>query len=63
MNITNDTLKVLKNFVTINPNILIKPGGQLKTIPEAQNIMAVADGTHDFPTEIGIYDLTEYLSV
>ena len=63
MNITNDTLKVLKNFATINPNIVIKPGGQLKTISEAKNIMAVADGTDDFPTEFGIYDLNEFLSV
>jgi hypothetical protein len=63
MNITNDTLKVLKNFATINPNIVIKPGGQLKTISEAKNIMAIADGTDDFPTEFGIYDLNEFLSV
>jgi len=63
MNITNDTLKVLKNFATINPNIVIKPGGQLKTISEAKNFMAVADGTDDFPTEFGIYDLNEFLSV
>jgi len=63
MNIKNDTLKVLKNFATINPNIVIKPGGQLKTISEAKNIMAVADGTDDFPTEFGIYDLNEFLSV
>jgi hypothetical protein len=53
----------LKNFATINPNIVIKPGGQLKTISEAKNIMAVADGTDDFPTEFGIYDLNEFLSV
>ena len=42
---------------------MIKPGGQLKTISEAKNIMAIADGTDDFPTEFGIYDLNEFLSV
>ena len=39
MNISEETLDVLKNFASINPNIVIKPGQQLKTISEAKNIM------------------------
>ena len=32
MNLSNDTLNVLKNFATINPNLVFKPGLKLKTI-------------------------------
>ena len=62
MNISEETLDVLKNFASINPNIVIKPGQQLKTISEAKNIMASAEIVEDFPQEFGIYDLNEFLS-
>ena len=32
MNITSDTVAILKNFSDINQNILVKPGNQLQTI-------------------------------
>ena len=32
MNISNETIDVLKNFAAINPNIVINPGQVLKTI-------------------------------
>ena len=63
MQISKETLEVLSNFASINPNILISPGQQLKTIAEAKNIMASAEITEDFPQEFGIYDLNEFLSV
>ena len=63
MNISNDTLKVLKNFATINPNIVVKPGQRLATIADAKNILASATIVEDFPQEFGIYDLNEFLSV
>ena len=63
MNVSNETIEVLKNFAGINPNIVISPGQKLKTISEAKNIMAEADITEDFPVEFGIYDLHEFLSV
>ena len=63
MNISNETIDVLKNFAAINPNIVINPGQVLKTISEAKNIMAIADIQEDFPQSFGIYDLNEFLSV
>ena len=63
MQISKETLEVLSNFASINPNISISPGQQLKTIAEAKNIMASAEITEDFPQEFGIYDLNEFLSV
>jgi hypothetical protein len=43
MNISDETLEVLKNFASINPNIVISPGQKIKTISEAKNIMASAE--------------------
>ena len=63
VSISNDTLSVLRNFSSINPNVVLKPGQEVKTISEAKNILAVADIAEDFPTEMGIYDLNEFLSV
>lgn len=63
MNISNDTIKVLKNFAAINPNIVCKPGQKLSTISDAKNILASCTIPEDFPQEFGIYDLNEFLSV
>jgi hypothetical protein len=62
MKLSKHTIEVLKNFATINPNIVISPGQQLKTIAEAKNILASAEITEDFAEEFGIYDLNEFLS-
>lgn len=63
MKISNDTLNVLKNFASINPNVVFKPGQRLSTISEAKTILAGADIVEDFPKEFGVYDLNEFLSV
>ena len=62
MQLSEDTINLLTNFGTINSNIVLRPGQQLKTISEAKNILAVANIVEDFPTDMGIYDLNEFLS-
>lgn len=62
MNLSNDTLTILKNFATIQPNILFKGGNELKTIAEAKNIVAKATITETIPQDFGIYDLNDFLS-
>ena len=59
--ISSDTLTVLKNFSTINSNILIKPGNVLTTISPIKNIMAQCVIEEEFDTEIGIWDLNKFL--
>ncbi len=61
MNITNDTIAILKNFSDINQNILFKPGNKVQTISAMKNILAEAEVTEKFDTEFGIYDLPEFL--
>lgn len=63
MQLSNETLNVLKNYASVNPNVVFKPGQKLKTISEAKTILANADIVEDFPVEFGIYDLNEFLSV
>jgi len=63
MNLSSETLSVLKNFSAINSNVVIRPGQTLKTMSEAKNIMASATVSESFPDEFGIYDLNEFLSV
>ena len=61
--LSEDTINVLKNFATINPNLVFTPGQKVKTISEAKTIMAQADIVEDMPKEFGVYDLNEFLSV
>ena len=61
MNLSTDTLAILKNFSEINNNILFKPGSKLNTISAMKNILAEATITEKFDTEFGIYDFNEFL--
>ena len=63
MNLSQDTVGILKNFASINPNIVMRVGNTVKTISEAKNILAQADISEDIPVEFGIYDLNEFLNV
>jgi hypothetical protein len=45
MKINNKTLNILKNFATINPSIIVKPGNTLKTISSSKTILARAGET------------------
>ena len=63
MELTEKTLTVLKNYATINPNVVLNSGNVIKTISEAKNVLSTAEVDVDFPKEVGIYDLSEFLSV
>jgi hypothetical protein len=61
MKISETTKEVLKNFAEINQNLLVNPGKKLSTISTMKNILAKAEIEEEFPKEIGIYDLHEFL--
>ena len=63
MQLSESTKEILKNFSEINPNLVITPGKQLKTISTLKNILATANVSEDFPQDIAIYDLNEFLGV
>ena len=62
MNLSNETVSVLKNFATINQNLVIKSGSSISTMSAMKNIVASAEVKEDFPTEFAIYDLNEFLA-
>ena len=61
MNLSSDTVAVLKNFSDINQNILVKPGNKVQTISTMKNILAEAEVSEKFEDEFAIYDLPEFL--
>ena len=63
MKLSDATKEILKNFSEINPNVMITPGNQIKTISTMKNILATAGVEENFPQEIAIYDLSEFLGM
>tara|TARA_Y100000034_G_scaffold126742_1_gene178440 strand:- start:584 stop:1288 length:705 start_codon:yes stop_codon:yes gene_type:complete len=59
---SQETLEVLKNFSSINSNILVEPGSVIKTISPVKNVLAEARVSETFDTEFGIWDLNKFLS-
>tara|TARA_B110000483_G_scaffold200208_1_gene240382 strand:- start:1415 stop:2077 length:663 start_codon:yes stop_codon:yes gene_type:complete len=62
MQLSGDTREVLKNFSTINQNLLVKSGNTINTMSAMKNIVAKATIPDTFSDEFAIYDLHEFLS-
>ena len=62
MKLSNDTREVLKNYSTINANLLVTSGNQIATMSQMKNIVSKATLPDTFETEFAIYDLNEFLS-
>lgn len=63
MKISKNTLDVLKNFATINSNILVRQGNVLSTISTGKNIFSRAVVDENFDQEFAIYDLNSLLAL
>lgn len=63
MKISKSTVDILKNFGSINQNILITAGNTLSTRSVAKNQYATATVDTEFPKEFGIYNLQQFLGV
>ena len=62
MKLSAHTTSILKNYATINQNLVIKEGSELLTMSAMKNIVAKAEVEETFPKEIAIYDLNEFLA-
>jgi hypothetical protein len=62
MKLSEQTLKILKNFASINPSILFHPGNLLTTKSISGVIVAEAQIEEEFPLEFALYDLVEFLN-
>lgn len=63
MELSENTLSVLRNYSAINQNLLIKEGSTVRTISEARNVLSRATVAESFPRDFGIYDLNEFIGV
>ena len=61
MELSEKTLEVLKNYSSINQNVMIKQGNTIRTITEARNVLSTAVVDVEFPKDFGIYDLNEFI--
>ena len=63
MQLSEQTLTILKNFAGINSNLVFKTGNTIKTVSESKTIMGQASVVESFPYEFGVYDLNEFLGI
>ena len=63
MELSKETLALIKNFASINGSIILKQGKKLATISEGKNVMAEVSITESLPMDFPIYDLGEFLNV
>jgi len=63
MKLEGRTLSILKNFASINPSIMFRPGDVLKTMSPNKTILAHAKLKEDVEGQFAIYDLSKFLSV
>ena len=58
MKLSDKTIKLLKNFSSINQSILFKEGSKLRTISVMKNILAEATVDEEFPKDFGTVSYT-----
>ena len=63
MKLSKNTINILRNFSSINTNLLIAPGNKLMTVAANKTSFAAAEVDEEFDTQFGIYDLGEFLGV
>jgi hypothetical protein len=61
MKISKDTINILKNYASINSNLLLTPGNRLKTTSVNKTVASSITVAEQFPIEFGIYDLNSFL--
>lgn len=60
--ISPDTISVLENFASINKSVFLRPGNELRTISLGSTTAAVARIKEDFPHEVPLHDIMNFLS-
>lgn len=63
MKFSNETIELLKNFATINQNMLFIPGNRLRTMSVLKNSFGEVTIPENIPTRFAIYALPEFLGI
>ena len=61
MKFSNDTIKILKNYTTINSSGVFKAGNKLRTFSSSRNIWSLAEIEEEIPRDFIIYELSTLL--
>lgn len=62
MKFDSRAIQILRNFTSINPGILFRPGNEIRTISTTRSIMARATISTKIEAQFAIYDLSQFLS-
>lgn len=62
MKFSNETISVLKNFSTVNPGLVFKPGSVIRTMHPQKTVMASATVSENFEKIARVYDLSRFLA-
>lgn len=63
MKLDAKTLMVMKNFSSINPSLLFKPGNVISTVSPTKSVLAKARLDQSFEKQFAIYDLSRFIGV
>lgn len=63
MKLSQDTIRILKNFSEINTTILIRRGNTIVTVDASKRILADAKLPESLPNDFAIHDLNSLLTV
>lgn len=63
MRLSKETYNILKNFASINSNIVITPGNTIRTKSAGDNLYAEAKISEDFDVQVAIWDLNRFLGI
>lgn len=63
MELSEKTISILKNFSSINTQLLINKGSIVRTVSPQKTILGEATIEEEFPFEFGIYELNKFLGV
>lgn len=62
VNVTPQTIEVLKNFENVNKSIMVRKGNLLNSRSIGQNIIAEYECEEEFPQTFAVYELSQFLN-
>lgn len=62
VNVTPQTIEVLKNFENVNKSIMVREGNLLNSRSVGQNIIAEYECEEEFPQTFAVYELSQFLN-
>lgn len=62
MKLNNDTLEVLQNAASINPNLIVDAGNTIRSVTDSKSLAMEATVNENFPVPFAIYEMQSFLN-